>query len=126
MTCPSQCISVLPVVVVAIGLAAASSASFAQSSNTKNTRSFTSEWQCENGRSLFFNAHPRRPREEAHIRYVGDRIEVRLQGSVKESRYVSQDGKVTWQVSGNEATFGYAGILPQPIACTRVVPPAKK
>jgi hypothetical protein len=108
-------------------LAAVSSASLAQSSNTGTTRSFTSEWQCDNGRSLFFNAHPRRPREEAHIRYVGSRIEVRLQGPVKDGRYVGQDGKVVWQINGNEATFSFEGLLPQPITCTRVVtPPVKK
>lgn len=112
---------------VGLALTAAATGSFAQSSNTANTRSFTSEWQCDNGRSLFFNAHPRRPREEAHIRYVGNRVEVRITGPVKEGRYASQDGKVVWQVSGNDATFSFEGILPQPISCSRVVmPPAKK
>jgi hypothetical protein len=108
-------------------LTAVSSASLAQSSNTGTTRSFTSEWLCDNGRSLFFNAHPRRPREEAHIRYVGSRIEVRLQGPVKEGRYASQDGKVVWQLSGNAATFSFEGMLPQPVTCARIVkPPVKK
>lgn len=106
-------------------IAVASGAALAQS-NTGNTRSFTSEWQCENGRSLFFNAHPRRPREEAHIRYIGNRIEVRLQGPVKDGRYVSADGKVAWQTTGNEAVFSFEGLLPQPITCSRVVAPTTK
>ncbi len=106
-------------------IAVASGAALAQS-NTGTTRSFTSEWQCENGRSLFFNAHPRRPREEAHIRYIGNRIEVRLQGPVKEGRYVSADGKVVWQTTGNEAVFSFDGMLPQPVTCSRVVAPTPK
>ncbi len=120
-TSRTQCLLLL-----ASSLAAISTGALAQSSNTGTTRSFTSEWQCDNGRSLFFNAHPRRPREEAHIRYVGSRIEVRLQGPVKEGRYVSQDGKVAWQLNGNEATFSFEGTLPQPIRCARVVSPAVK
>jgi hypothetical protein len=99
-------------------------------SNTAPTRSFTTEWTCDNGRKLLINAHPRRPREEAHLSYVGNRVEVRLQGPVAEGRYASADGKVVWQVDPtdrNRGQLSYAGLLPQPMSCTRNDPtPTKK
>lgn len=102
----------------------------AAQSNTSPTRSFTTEWTCDNGRKLLINAHPRRPREEAHISYIGNRVEVRLQGPVADGRYASADGKVVWQLDPTDRQRGqlsYAGLLPQPIHCTRNDPtPTKK
>lgn len=99
-------------------------------SNTAPTRSFTTEWTCDNGRKLLINAHPRRPREEAHISYTGNRIEVRLQGPVAGGRYASADGKVIWQIDPtdrNRGELSYTGLLPQPVSCTRNDPvPTKK
>ena len=48
----------------------------AQASNTAPSRSFTTDWLCDNGRTLRFNAHPRRPEGAAQLTYIGSRVEV--------------------------------------------------
>lgn len=102
----------------------------AVASNTANTRSFTSEWQCDNGRSLLVNAHPARPREDAWLTYAGQRIEVSLQpvslqpvspqpGTKDEAqRFASNDGKVVWARQKNSSMLQFKGVLEQPVACT--------
>jgi hypothetical protein len=107
-----------------VPLAGLPAAAAADASNTSTRRSYTSEWVCDNGRPVLFNAHPARPREEAWITYLGNRVEVKL----KSGRFVSADGKVSWQVqrpdksssrSANDAvaTLTFDGLLDQPISC---------
>lgn len=88
--------------------------------NTATSRSFTSEWLCENGRTLQFNAHPRRPREEAWVIYGGRRIEVLPQKSAagEPARYASRDGKVIWVRLQDTSMLQMDELLPQPLTCT--------
>jgi hypothetical protein len=113
-----------------LALLAAAGSALAQKSNTAPTRSFTTEWACDNGRKLLINAHPRRPREEAHITYIGNRVEVFLKGPVAEGRYVSKDGKVEWTLDPkhrNEGRLKFDGLPDTPVTCVRIDPePAKK
>ena len=74
----------------------------AQASNTAPSRSFTTDWLCDNGRILRFNAHPRRPEGAAQLTYIGSRVEVTPTPTVSGSRYVSKDGKVAWHSNGDE------------------------
>ncbi len=83
--------------------------------NTGPLRPITTEWECDNGRAVLFNFHPRRAREEAWVTYIGNRVEVRLSGA----RYASADGKVTWQIKGDDATLEFAGLLEQPLSCKK-------
>ena len=105
--------------VLAIALATGAASAPAQSSNTATTRAFTTEWTCDNGRTVLINAHPRRPREVAHVTYLGNRVSVKPKGPASEGRHVSEDGKVVWQWKGNEGQLSYEGLLPEPITCTR-------
>ncbi len=91
------------------------SAASALAQNTGPLKPITTEWECDNGRVVLFNFHPRRAREEAWVTYIGNRVEVRLSGA----RYASSDGKVTWQTKGDDATLEFAGLLEQPLACKK-------
>jgi hypothetical protein len=93
----------------------------AQASNTAPTRSFTTEFACDNGRRVLLNAHPRRPREEAWLTYAGNRVEVRLVAGSVPPRYQDKDGKAVWQTQGaDSASFTFRGLVDAPVACTRI------
>ena len=89
----------------------------AQASNTAPSRSFTTDWLCDNGRILRFNAHPRRPEGAAQLTYIGSRVEMVPTPTVSGSRYVSKDGKVVWQANGDEGQLTFDPLLPEPITC---------
>lgn len=92
----------------------------ARSSNTAPTRTFTSEWACENGRTVLINAHPRRPREVAHVTYLGNRVSVKPKGSARDGSHYSEDGRVVWQWRGkDEALLSFDGLLSEPVVCKR-------
>jgi hypothetical protein len=103
-------------VLALLGLAAGTAAA----SNTATSRSFTSEWQCEKGRTLLINAHPVRPREEAWLTYAGKRVEVLLQAMAKDApqRFASKDGKVVWARLNDTSMLQFAGLTEQPLACS--------
>jgi len=100
-------------------LLAACSAVLAQASNTAPTRTFTIEWICANGRALLVNAHPRRPREVAHVTYNGVRVSLHPKGPASEGRHVSDDGRVAWVSRGIEGQLSFEGLLAEPVACVR-------
>ncbi|HEU0203446.1 MAG TPA: MliC family protein [Burkholderiaceae bacterium] len=100
-------------------LAAAAIAATAHAQTQRKDRPITSTWECDNGRTVLFNAHPRRPREEAWVTYLGNRVEVHLKRGADGARFASKDGKVTWQTSGAQATLEFAGLLDQPLSCRR-------
>lgn len=89
----------------------------AQASNTAPSRSFTTDWLCDNGRILRFNAHPRRPEGDAQLTYIGSRVEVTATPTVSGSRYVSEDGKVIWHSRGDEGELTFDPLLAEPITC---------
>ncbi len=89
----------------------------AQASNTAPSRSFTTDWLCDNGRILRFNAHPRRPEGAAQLTYIGSRVEVAPTPTVSGSRYVSKDGKVVWHSNGDEGQLTFDPLLSEPITC---------
>ena len=72
----------------------------AQASNTAPTRSFTTDWLCDNGRVLRFNEHPRYPGVRAQLTYIGSRIEVLGTPAASGVRYEIKDGKVVWHSKG--------------------------
>jgi membrane-bound inhibitor of C-type lysozyme len=94
----------------------------AQASNTAPSRSFTTDWLCDNGRVLRFNAHPRRPEGAAQLTYIGSRVEVASAPAVSGSRYVSKDGKVVWHTNGDEGQLTFDPLLAEPITCRLKVP----
>jgi hypothetical protein len=106
----------VPALLTGLALAAGT----AVASNTATSRSFTSEWQCENGRMLLINAHPTRPREEAWLTYAGKRVEVVLQATTKDApqRFASKDGKVVWARLNDTSMLQFAGLTEQPLACS--------
>lgn len=89
----------------------------AYASNTAPTRSFTTDWLCDNGRLLRFNAHPKRAEGEAQLTYIGSRVEVTATPTVSGSRYASKDGKVVWQSKGDEGQLTFDPLLSEPITC---------
>jgi membrane-bound inhibitor of C-type lysozyme len=89
----------------------------AQASNTAPSRSFTTDWLCDNGRILRFNAHPRRPEGAAQLTYIGSRVEVAATPTVSGSRYVSKDGKVVWHSNGEEGQLTFEPLLSEAITC---------
>ena len=89
----------------------------AQASNTAPSRSFTTDWLCDNGRILRFNAHPRRPEGAAQLTYIGSRVEVAATPTVSGTRYVSKDGKVVWHSNGDEGQLTFDPLLSEPITC---------
>jgi membrane-bound inhibitor of C-type lysozyme len=89
----------------------------AQASNTVPSRSFTTDWLCDNGRTLRFNAHPLRPEGDAQLTYIGSRVEVTATPTVSGSRYASKDGKVVWHSKGDEGQLTFDPLLSEPITC---------
>ena len=89
----------------------------AQASNTAPTRSFTTDWVCENGRTLRVNAHPRRPPQEAQLTYGGSRVELQVVPTASGVRYASKDGKVIWHSQGHEGQLTFDPLLAEPITC---------
>ena len=108
------------IIVLALGLAFPA----AYASNTAPTRSFTTDWLCDNGRTLRFNAHPRRPEGQAQLTYIGSRVEVTATPTVSGSRYVSKDGKVVWHSRGDEGLLSFDPLLSAPVTC-RLKPPGR-
>ena len=98
--------------------------STAHASNTAPTRSFTTDWLCDNGRMLRFNAHPRRPDGDAQLTYIGSRVAVTATPTDSGSRYASEDGKVVWHSKGDEGQLTFDPLLSEPITC-RLKPPAR-
>jgi hypothetical protein len=92
----------------------------AAASNTTTTRSFTSDWLCDNGRSLLVNAHPAPLDEDAWLTYAGKRVEVSLQaGASKDGaqRFASKDGKVAWACLKESCMLQFAVEPSQPVTC---------
>ena len=94
----------------------------AYASNTAPTRSFTTDWLCDNGRTLRFNAHPRRPEGSAQLTYIGSRVEVTATPTLSGSRYASKDGKVVWHSKGDEGLLSFDPLLAEPITCRLKLP----
>lgn len=86
-------------------------------SNTLPTRSFTTDWLCDNGRVLRFNAHPRRAETDAQLTYIGSRVEVFATVAASGVRYESKDGKVIWHSKGDEGQLMFDPLLSAPITC---------
>lgn len=109
----------------AVGLAAAAllacaAAAGAQPSNTAPGRSFTTHYQCSNGRSLAINAHPIRSRAALHLTYVGNRAELKLVAGSGEAHYVSADGRIVWEPLGaDQGRLRFDGLLDAPVVCSR-------
>ncbi len=95
---------------------AAAQASLAQGGPGK-PRPITREWECENGRVVLVNYHPRRIREPAWLTYLGNRIEVARVRVDKSIVATSADGRIHWRESADRATLEYAGLLDAPLAC---------
>ena len=95
----------------------------AQASNTAPTRSFTTDWLCDNGRTLRFNAHPLYPGVQAQLTYIGSRVEVFGTPSTTGARYESKDGKVVWHRNGDEGQLTFDPLLAEPITC-KLKPPS--
>ena len=89
----------------------------AQASNTAPTRSFTTDWLCDNGRMLRFNEHPRFPGTQAQLTYIGSRVEVFGTPAASGTRYESKDGKVVWHSKGDEGQLTFDPLLSEPITC---------
>ena len=100
----------------------------AQASNTAPTRSFTTDWLCDNGRTLRFNEHPRYPGVQAQLTYIGSRIEVFGTPAASGARYESKDGKVVWHSKGDEGQLTFEPLLSEPVTCRLkpAAPPASK
>jgi hypothetical protein len=90
---------------------------FAQSGPGK-PRPITREWQCENGRVVLVNYHPRRIREPAWLTYLGNRIEISRVRVGRDIVATSADGRIRWNESADRATLEYVGLLDAPLACT--------
>ncbi len=91
----------------------------AHASSTGQTRSFTTDWLCDNGRVLRFNAHPLRPADDAQLTYIGSRVVLRATPTESGTRYVSEDGKVVWHSQGDEGQLTFEPLLSEPITCRR-------
>jgi membrane-bound inhibitor of C-type lysozyme len=96
----------------------------AHASNTAPTRSFTTDWLCDNGRMLHFNEHPRNPGVQAQLTYIGSRVEVFGTPAASGARYESKDGKVVWHSKGDEGQLTFDPLLTEPITC-RLKPAAR-
>jgi len=94
----------------------------AQAANTVPSRTFTSEWDCDNGRKVLFNAHPLRPKEEAWVTYIGSRAQVAASAR-SPNRYESKDAQVVWEMRGESATLVFRDLLPAPLKCKRIKKP---
>jgi len=95
---------------------ATAQASFEQSRPAK-PRPITREWQCDNGRVVLVNYHPRRIREPAWLTYLGNRVEITRVRVDKSIVATSADGKVHCNESADRATLEYAGLLDAPLGC---------
>ena len=95
----------------------------AQASNTAPTRTFTTDWLCDNGRVLRFNEHPRFPGTQAQLTYIGSRVEVFGTPAASGTRYESKDGKVVWHSKGDEGQLTFDPLLSEPISC-KLKPPS--
>lgn len=95
---------------------AAAQTSFAQSTPAK-PRPITRVWQCENGRAVLVNYHPRRIREPAWLTYLGNRVEITRVRVDRSIVATSADGKIHWTESADRAALEYAGLLDAPLAC---------
>jgi hypothetical protein len=118
-----------PVIVAALLAALLAGVGTAAAQNTRPTRAFTSEFACDNGRTLLVNAHPRRPREVTHITYLGNRVEMKLQGPLAEGRYVGRGGQVEWLWSPSnrqEGRLRFDGMPDTPVTCIRKEPEPTK
>jgi hypothetical protein len=102
----------------ALGVAALATAAdaFAQSKPAK-PRPITREWQCENGRVVLVNYHPRRIREPAWLTYLGNRVEIARVRVGRDIVATSADGRIHWNESAGRATLEYVGLLDAPLAC---------
>ncbi len=106
----------LAFVVVAAAALTAATACLAQSRPAK-PKPITREWQCDNGRVVRVNYHPRRIREPAWLTYLGNRVEIARVRVDKSIVATSADGRIHWRESGESATLEYAGLLDAPLAC---------
>jgi hypothetical protein len=123
----SSFLTVAPLAALFAALLALAAGAAAQ--NTRPTRAFTTEFACDNGRTLLVNAHPRRPREVTHITYLGNRVEMKLLGPLAEGRYVGRDGQVEWLWSPSnrqEGRLRFDGMPDTPVTCIRKQPESKK
>ena len=77
----------------------------------------TREWNCDNGRIVLVNYHPRRIREPAWLTYLGNRVEVARKRVDSGIAAASADGKVNWHETGNSAELEFQGLLDQPLHC---------
>lgn len=107
----------LALAAVACAALAAAQTSFAQNAPAK-TRPITRQWQCENGRVVLVNYHPRRIREPAWLTYLGNRVEIARVRAGRDIVATSADGKIHWKESAGRATLEYAGLLDAPLSCT--------
>ena len=89
----------------------------ADASNTSPTRTFTTEWMCDNGRLLRINVNPRETSGPAWLTYLGERVEMSGKPAASGVRYESEDGKVSWHSKGNEGQLTFDALLSEPITC---------
>lgn len=101
-----------------LAASAAVAAAHAQGKPAK-ARPITHEWQCDNGRVVLVNDHPRRIREPAWLTYLGNRIQIARVRVGQSIVATSADGKIRWSESADRATLEYAGLLDAPLACVR-------
>lgn len=105
------------VAALAVAALAAAQPSFAQGKPAK-PRPITREWQCDNGRVVLVNYHPRRMREPAWLTYLGNRVEIARVRVDRSIVATSADGRIHWTENADRATLEYAGLLDAPLACT--------
>lgn len=101
------------IVLAALATAAPVDALLAQAKSKPITR----EWQCDNGRIVLVNYHPRRIREPAWLTYLGNRVEVARKRVDTGIAAASADGKVNWHEKGNSGELEFKGLLDQPLHC---------
>jgi hypothetical protein len=89
-------------------------------------RPITRYWQCDNGRTVTINFHPWRPREEAWLTYVGNRVEVHRVSTPSGIGYDDKAGKVKWREQGQQAQLVFEGLVDTPLPCKLTPKPAKK
>lgn len=85
----------------------------------------TREWNCDNGRNVMVNYHPRRIREPAWLTYMGNRIEIARARVDAGIAAASADNKVRWVETGNQANLEFDGLLDQPLRCESKKDPMK-
>lgn len=105
-------------------LAALPAATQAQTPRPQS-RPITREWNCENGRVVLVNYHPRRIREPAWLTYLGNRVEVARARVDSGIAAASADNKVRWHETGDRANLEYDGLLDKPLHCESKKDPMK-